>query len=131
MLGKALCVKQCPQNLFEQSICATNSDYRTCPRAQTPTKPYLSRYCIPTDKNLSAALLSKVASGDLGRYMTDLSICWWVFLVLGGISAVLGFVYLVLLRWFAKPIIYLSMVSIIGLMVGGGFYVFFLGNKYD
>jgi hypothetical protein len=91
----------------------------------------LSRYCIPTDKNLSAALLSKVASGDLGRYMTDLSICWWVFLVLGGISAVLGFVYLVLLRWFAKPIIYLSMVAIIGLMVGGGFYVFFLGNKYD
>jgi hypothetical protein len=91
----------------------------------------LSRYCIPTDKNLSEALLNKVASGDLGRYMTDLSICWWVFLVLGGISAVLGFVYLVLLRWFAKPIIYLSMVAIIGLMIGGGFYVFFLGNKYD
>ena len=39
MLGKALCVKQCPEKLFEQSICATNSDYRTCPRAQTPTKP--------------------------------------------------------------------------------------------
>ena len=71
-----------------------------------------------------------MASGDLGRYMTDLGICWWVFLVLGGISAVLSFIYLVLLRWFAKPMIYLSIVSMIGLLIGGGFYVFFLGNTY-
>lgn len=130
MLGKTLCVKQCPLTLYELTTCKTNLDYRTCPRSQSPTKPYLSRYCIPSDKNLSAALLKQVASGDLGRYMTDLSICWWVFLVLGGISAVLGFIYLVLLRWFAKPLIYLSMVSMIGLLIGGGFYVFFLGNRY-
>ena len=90
----------------------------------------LNRYCIPADKNLSSALLKKVASGDLGRYMTDLSICWWVFLVMGGIAATLGFIYLVLLRWFAKPMIYISMVSIIGLLIGGGFYVFFIGNHY-
>ena len=63
--------------------------------------------------------------------MTDLATCWWVFLVLGGISAVLSFIYLVLMRWFAKPIIYLSMVSIVVLLVGGGFYVFFIATKYD
>ena len=63
--------------------------------------------------------------------MSDLGTCWWVFLVLGGISAVLSFTYLVLMRWFAKPIIYISMVSIIVLLVGGGFYVFFIATKYD
>ncbi len=63
--------------------------------------------------------------------MSDLATCWWVFLVLGGISAVLSFIYLVLMRWFAKPIIYISMVLIIALLVGGGFYVFFIATKYD
>jgi hypothetical protein len=63
--------------------------------------------------------------------MSDLATCWWVFLVLGGIAAVLSFTYLVLMRWFAKPIIYISMVSIILLLVGGGFYVFFIATKYD
>jgi hypothetical protein len=80
---------------------------------------------------LREELLKKIASGDLGRYMSDLATCWWVFLVLGGISAVLSFTYLVLMRWFAKPIIYISMVSIVVLLVAGGFYVFFIATKYD
>jgi len=86
---------------------------------------------LPRNKELREEILKKIASGDLGRYMTDLATCWWVFLVLGGISAVLSFIYLVLMRWFAKPIIYLSMVSIVVLLVGGGFYVFFIATKYD
>ncbi len=63
--------------------------------------------------------------------MTDLGVCWWVFIVLGVISSALGFIYLVLLRWFAKPLIYISMISIVGLLIGGGFYVYFLGNTYN
>ena len=50
---------------------------------------------------------------------------------MGGISSALGFIYLVMLRWFAKPLIYLSMISIVGLLIGGGFYVYFLGNTYN
>jgi len=44
---------------------------------------------------------------------------------LGGISATLGFIYLALLRWFAKPLIYVSFIVIMLLLVGGGFYAFF------
>ncbi len=75
--------------------------------------------------------MKKIASGDLGRYISDLATCWWVFLVLGGITGVLSFIYLVLLRWFAKPLIYISMVAIVALLVGGGFYVFFSANYYE
>ena len=50
---------------------------------------------------------------------------------MGGISSALGFIYLVMLRWFAKPLIYLSIISIVGLLIGGGFYVYFLGNTYN
>lgn len=50
---------------------------------------------------------------------------------MGGIAYVLCFIYLILLRWMAKPILYLSLVAIFVLLVGGGFYVFFLGIKYN
>ena len=91
----------------------------------------LSRYCLPSSDMLKKALLNKIADGNLGKYMGDLGTCWWVFLVMGAISAVLGFIYLILLRWFAKPILYLSFFLIFALLVGGGFYVFFLYTKYE
>jgi solute carrier family 44 (choline transporter-like protein), member 2/4/5 len=90
----------------------------------------LNRFCLPDSDGIKQALLAKIADGDLGKYMGDLATCWWVFLVLGGIAAVLGFVYLVLLRWFAKPLIYISFVLIFVLLVGGGFYVYFLASRY-
>jgi energy-coupling factor transporter transmembrane protein EcfT len=86
---------------------------------------------VPEADDLKSILMSTIASGDLGNYMGDLATCWWVLLVLGFISAFLGFVYLVLLRWFAKPLLYISFVLIFGLLVGGGFYVYFLANNYD
>ena len=80
---------------------------------------------MPESESIKQALLGTIANGDLGKYMGDLATCWWVFLVMAGISAVLGFIYLVLLRWIAKPILYLSFVLIVVLLIGGGFYAFF------
>lgn len=56
---------------------------------------------------------------------------WWVFLVIAGIASVLGFVYLVLMRWMAKPLIYISFVVIFVLLIGGGFYAFFSYTYYE
>ena len=62
--------------------------------------------------------------------MGDLGICWWLFLVMLGISATIAFIYLVLLRCFVKPLLYLSFVVILVIVVGGGFYGFFLIQRY-
>ncbi len=131
MFGDTVCVSKCPNDTYELSKCAPNIDFPTCPRAEIGSDLYLSRYCLPRNPYMKEELLKKIASGDLGRYMSDLATCWWVFLVLGGITFVLSFTYLVLMRWFAKPIIYLSMVSIVVLLVGGGFYVYFIATKYE
>ena len=131
MFGDTVCVKKCPNATYEQAQCYPNKDFPDCPRAEVGSDLYLERYCLPRNKEMREELLKKIASGDLGRYMSDLATCWWVFLVLGGISAVLSFTYLVLMKWFAKPIIYFSMISIVLLLVGGGFYVFFIATKYD
>ena len=60
----------------------------------------------------------------LGKYMGDMTTCWWVYLVMGGISFVICLLYLFLLRCFAKPLLYISFVAILGLLGGGGAYVF-------
>jgi hypothetical protein len=76
-------------------------------------------------KNVSKELLTKIADSDAGRYMGDLARAWWVILVVGIISTCLAFGYLLALKYFAKPIIFTSFLAIFGLLVGGGFYVYF------
>jgi hypothetical protein len=56
--------------------------------------------------------------------MGDLGTCWWVFLVMLGISSVIAMLYLFLLRCFAKPIIYISFVLILVILIASGAYVF-------
>ena len=75
--------------------------------------------------------MNTLTDGDLGKYMSDLGTAWWIFLVMAGISTVLCLIYMFLLRCFAKPILYLSFLVIMALLVGGGFYVFFLNTRYS
>lgn len=44
---------------------------------------------------------------------------------------VLCLIYLFLLRCFAKPLLYISFVLIFALLLGGGFYVYYLGDRYE
>ncbi len=76
-------------------------------------------------------LMEKLTSGNLGKYMGDLATAWYIYLIMGGISLVLCLLYLLLLRCFAKPLLYISFVLIFALLLGGGFYVYYQGNTYD
>ena len=63
--------------------------------------------------------------------MGDLGTAWYIFLIMLGISLVLCLLYLFLLRCFAKPLLYISFVLIFALLLGGGFYVYYLGDRYE
>jgi len=63
--------------------------------------------------------------------MGDLATAWYLFLIMGGISLVLCIIYLLLLRCFVKPILYISFILIFVLLLGGGFYVYYLSSHYD
>ena len=75
--------------------------------------------------------MTQVTSGDLGKYIGDLASAWYIYLIMLGISLVLCLLYLILLRCFAKPLLYISFVLIFVLLLGGGFYVYYLGNTYE
>lgn len=70
-------------------------------------------------------------SDGLSNYMGDLATCWWVFIVMAFISLAISIIYLILLRCFAKPIMYLSFVLILVLLAGGGAYVFAQQHNYE
>jgi len=75
-------------------------------------------------------LISKLADGDISKYMSDCVTSWYIFLIMGGITSAICMIYLFLLRCIAKPILYISFVGIFALLVGGGFYVYFQYSEY-
>ena len=80
---------------------------------------------MPTNlTNVTATIINKASGGNLGKYMGDLSTCWWVFLICTAIATILGVTYMFLLKYFAKPILYVSFVLILVGLVAGGAYVF-------
>jgi hypothetical protein len=81
--------------------------------------------------NVTAEIINKASGGNLGKYMGDLSTCWWVFLVCVGIATVLGCAYMFLLKYFAKPLLYISFVIILVGLIAGGAYVFAQNTRYQ
>ena len=47
--------------------------------------------------------------GNMSRYIDDVSISWKIILVCGVISFFITLIYLYLLRWITKPILYISL----------------------
>ncbi|CDW74451.1 UNKNOWN [Stylonychia lemnae] len=129
-LDQTVCVKYCPDkgNLTQ---CVPNTQFSSCPEADYESKRYIGRYCLPTNSTLKDSIIDKFASGNLARYFGDLGAAWYLFLIMAGISTTLCLIYLILLKWIAKPMIYISLVLIFLLLLGGGFYVFYLGVKYE
>lgn len=75
--------------------------------------------------------MAQLTSGNLGKYIGDLSTAWWIYLVGAGIALVLLIIFMLLLRCVAAPLLYISFVLIFCLLLGGGFYVYYEGNTYD
>jgi hypothetical protein len=88
---------------------------------------------LPLDslKNYTEKLLNQTENGKLGKYMGDLGTCWWLFLAMLGVSAVISLIYLFLLRCIAKPLLYISFVLVLLALVGSGAYVFGQNLKYE
>jgi len=63
--------------------------------------------------------------------MGDLVTCWWLLLVMAFVSAIVSFLYLYLLKWIGRPILYFSFLLILVLLVGAGVYAYVLSDDYQ
>jgi hypothetical protein len=68
--------------------------------------------------------------GNMARYLEDISISWPIILVCGVISFFVTLIYLYLLRWITKPILYISLflVFLFGALIT--FWCYNIGSKY-
>jgi hypothetical protein len=88
----------------------------------------LSRFCVPDSEALKKDALSafkaefdKYFGGmNIQKYISDIISAKEVLLITLGIGFLLGFVYMIVLRLFGGPMIYLSIFALlIGSVVGG------------
>ena len=91
----------------------------------------LNRYCLPNITDAKTYLMENVSGGNLGKYFVDLATAWYLYLTMGGISLLLCIIYLILFRCAPRPLFYVSFVLIFVLLLGGGFYVWYLGDTYE
>lgn len=81
-------------------------------------------FCTPSKEDLKeqAALMQKSMNKSIGsftKYMSDLAESWKIILVMAFVSMIVTLIYLFLLRWITKPILYISLflILILGVLV--------------
>ena len=84
----------------------------------------MERFCLPNATDIKTLILENFTNNGLAKYMGDAGRCWYIFLIMAGISFAICLIYLLLLRCFAKPILYISFILILALLGGGGAYVY-------
>lgn len=65
------------------------------------------------------------------EYVGDVYDAWEVLLISVGVAFILGFVYLLLLRCCAGIMVFVTLVSILIGLVGGGFWLYLLKDNYE
>lgn len=82
-----------------------------------PTKPFFGRLCFPDSSNLQAKLSSKLNLSTASKMSSDFQLTWEVMLMSIGISLVLGFVLMLLIRYCAGVITWLFIISFLLLLL--------------
>jgi hypothetical protein len=102
------------------------------------TKKYLDKFCLPDAdaasekaKTFLKGFYEKYGGDQISQWVNDLITVWWITLAAAGISFVLGFLYMVLLKWMAKCIIYVSIVMIFVLFLASAGLCYVQAGKMD
>jgi len=142
--SKQVCVKECPSNKTATIACMVNDDVTECPilessATSTTTAPNVTLdtrnmmgYCVPKYSEMKEIAsgfyekMDKSTGGAMSRYIVDVMEGWWVILVSAVIAFLASCLYLYLLKWTAKLLIY---ASIFGLLFFGIMMTAFSGMQ--
>ena len=142
-LYDAVCVKECPTGLAEPGSpgallnpkleCLTNNDVSECPQAPIDTVA-VGSLCLPDPGKAKEAMIKLYkAFGEnenLTQYIVQVVDAKYPLLVMAGVVFVVTIAYIYLLRFIAKPVLYLSMFAIFVFGVLGGLYVWMMKDNY-
>jgi len=120
-LTNTVCIDNCPVD--ESSAINCEANYADCASVNKYASTlYLNRFCMPTDSSAGTFINETVlgASSFMMRSAADLQKTWWVLCIVGLVALVCGFIYLLLLKYFAGLIIWTVIILFLASLTGIG-----------
>lgn len=134
----ASCVKKCPVK-DDQPECKANLG--KCPADGLLPKPLLDTkvgmktYCVPTaadSKKVGKQLFQAMDDQfNVGQYLSDVGDASNGLAIMMLVTLIIAIIYIFLLKWFVKPILYTSMVLILAFLVLLGGWCFMKRSQFD
>ena len=130
----AVCVKKCPKQ-GETPECMINSDASECPDNNLFDTELKGSFCLPEGddvKDILKVIYDNLSNqSNFGKYMADLQSCWQAMLGMCIATFFISLLYIFLLKWITKPLLYISMVSILICFVLLGGWAWMKAASYD
>lgn len=90
--------------------------------------PFAGRYCYPKSEALQKSITEAFQSNPAGRYLISLTSVWnarWALACSAVIAFILGYIFLFIIDWCAKPIVYTCLVVLCaGPIISGAYVVY-------
>ena len=129
----AVCVKSCPKSM-DKSECKPNSENPECKQMPYDTAPVYT-YCLPEGDDMKELITEFYQQMNekfnFGKYLADLQICWQGMAIMCFVTLVIAVVYIFLLKWITKPLLYVSMVLILACFILLGGWCWIKKSTYD
>lgn len=131
-LWRTTCVKTCPTHHSTKLMCSPNKVVPSCKGVMWnttktikyttatviyPSLPFFGRLCFPDSAKLQAMVSSQLNLSSASKMSADFQHTWEVMLMSIGISLVLGFVLMLLIRYCAGVITWLFIISFLLLLI--------------
>lgn len=93
------------------------------------TTPVWGRVCFPTSPSdiINSNFTSSMNFGTLEEWFSDVKACWTIILASAGFAFVFGIMYMLLVRYCAKIIVWLSIFAYLACLTGLGFLCYWKG----
>lgn len=129
----AVCVASCPKQ-GEATDCFKNSHVSECPTAAFDTV-VAGTYCLPEADDVKQ-IFEKIYNNmneknNFGKYMADIAQCWQAIAGMCAATLVISVIYIFLLKWITKPLLYVSMLLILVFFILLGGWSWIQRTKYD
>lgn len=128
-----MCVKECPKK-GEKPECMINSENTECTTPVFDTA-MVFHYCLPEGddaKEFFDSLYQKMDDKfNFGSYIADLQLCWRGMAIMMVVTMIIAIVYIFLLKWITKPLLYISMVVILVCFILLGGWCWIKRTEYD
>ena len=91
--------------------------------------------CIPEGDDVQELLTALFDNLDdnlnFGKYIADFQLCWKAIVGMCGLSFFIAFIYIFLLKWITKPLLYISMFLILAMFILLGIWCWLKRTEYN